>query len=247
MSNMNINFLVDKEKKRVVVSNQKGTMKQREYQDNIKKVLMKEDIVEELESDYRVLKINKTSLEGRLEDTNKKIEENLKKRKSFIFGFLAAFVGIPAYLCIFEYFVNIYLYRIGLIEIKTFIDSWLLSGGLVVITVALSPDKPFFESKRLQKEKNEYETYLEELDLEIADLVQVITKNKAELQELIEQQEKNNIELMIDGIQEVTYREELEMERMYLTQLCEENTIGEEKEQEKKSSILGRFKKKKQY
>ncbi len=147
---MNIDFLVDKENKRVVVSNKKGIMKPREYQDNIKKVLIKEDVVEELESDYKVLKINRTSFEGRLEDTNKKIEENLKKRKFFILSFITALVGIPTYVCILEYFINMYSYQIGLIEIKTLVYSWLVSSGMVGFIggfLALSPDAPFFKTK----------------------------------------------------------------------------------------------------
>ncbi len=250
VSNMNIDFLVDKENKRVVVSNEKGTMKPREYQDNIKKVLIKEDVVEELESDYEVLEINRTSLEGRLEATNKKIEENLKKRKSFILSFITALIGLPVYMCILEYFVNMYSYQIGLIEIKTIVYTWLVSSGAVGFIggfLALSPDAPFFKNKRLKNEKREYENYLEDLSLEMVDLVQVITKNKAELQELIEQKEKNNIEMMSDEVQKISYRKELELERSYLTQLREENIIENKQEMDRKDSILGRFKKKKQY
>ena len=101
--------------------------------------------------------------------------------------------------------------------------------------------------KYLDEKKKEYEKYIQKLNLEIVDLVQVITKNKAELQELIEQKERNNIEMISDEIQKISYREELEMEKSYLTQLREENIIVNDNEMDRKDSILGRFKKKKQY
>ena len=245
---MNINFLVEKEKERVVVSNQKGTMNPREYQDNIEEILIKEDVVEELESKYSALKINRTSLKGRLENTNQKLEKNFRKRKSFISGFLVALVGIPAYIVVLEYLINMNAFQIGFIEIKTLIYSYLLSSGMVAFIggfLAISPDKPFFERRRLKKEKEEFEKCIEEVDLEIAALVQVITKNKAELDELREQKEKNNIDRMPIDVQQISYREALEQELSYLTQLREETKADEQEETEKNNSILGRFKKKK--
>ncbi len=244
---MNINFLVDKENKRVIVSNEKGTMDSREYQDNIEEVLIKEDIVKELESDYLTLKSNRVSLEGRLEDTNKKIVDNAKKRKSFIWKFIIALIGIPLYICFLEYFIKIHLYQIGIIEIKTLFYSGLLGTGAVTLIgglLAISPDQPFFEAKRLKKEKNKYKKYIEELNLQIADLVQVLTKNKAELNEIKEQKELNNIEMMSIEVQKISYREALELEKSYLMQLYQENTIMEPEKMGLKNYILGRFKKK---
>lgn len=240
---MNIDFLVDKENKRVIVSNEKGTMKPREYQDNIKKVLVKEDVVKELESDYKVLKINRTAFEGRLGDTNKKIEKNRKAKKKYQIMMMCTFLGVPI-------LVNIF-FNITRMPFKTIGNLFL--GGMIGIFALLSyfltnlPDSPFVQLKYLDEQKKEYEKYIQKLNLEIVDLVQVITKNKAELQELIEQKERNNIEMISDEIQKISYREELEMEKSYLTQLREENIIVNDNEMDRKDSILGRFKKKKQY
>lgn len=237
--NININFLVDKENERVVVSNEKGTMDIREYQDNIREVLIKEDIVKELESDYSVFKSNRTSFEGRLEDTNKEIKNTMnqrKTRKKIYFGFIVL--------------APILVYSICTIAGIPFEISLFFGVGTELIydiMVLLFVKDVNRQRKNLEQKKEEYEIYIQELDLKIADLVQVMTKNKAELQELIDQKESNNIEMWPTEIQKIFYREALEFEKLYLTQLLEENTIVNPEEKDAKVSILGRFKKKKQY
>lgn len=52
---MNINFIVDKEKERVIVSNEEGKLEVREYQDNIEEVFILENIVEGLENNFNLL------------------------------------------------------------------------------------------------------------------------------------------------------------------------------------------------
>ncbi len=50
---MNIEFLIDKEKEKVIVSNEKGKIKSRDYQDNIEDILVMEDVVEFQEEDLK--------------------------------------------------------------------------------------------------------------------------------------------------------------------------------------------------
>lgn len=243
---MNINWLVDKENKRVVVSNKKGTMKPREYQDNIEAILIKEDIVEELERDYSTLKTSQSAFIGKLEDTKKKIEENKQNKKSIRNWGIIAFIGIPFYFTILEYFISKALDQYGFLNLTDIFVNFGCSTALISIIgggFLILPDSPLMEIKRLKKLKQDYEKELERLDLEIAALVQVITKNKAELEELREQKEKSNIELMPITIQEISYSDALELEKTYLTQLKEDNKIEENFEQ--KNLILGRFRKKK--
>lgn len=254
MSNMNIDFLVDKENKRVVVSNEKGTMKPREYQDNIKKILVKEDVVEELEFDLVSKKDAKKVYEQKTDDIDLKLKKIQKKSKSSKREFLASIVGIPmGVFFIFiasEWIVGNELALISIQQIITVLKYGVLVDLVISFFAILyvnSEDSSLSEIKRLGEDKKYIENLIQKLNLEIADLVQVITKNKAELQELIEQKEKNNIEMMSDEVQKISYRKELELERSYLTQLREENIIENKQEVDRKDSILGRFKKKKQY
>lgn len=239
---MNINFLIDKEEERVIVSNKKGTMKPREYQDNIKEILIKEDVVEELEQDYKSLKINRVSLEGRLEDTIEKIKKCKKEKKGYWIIIFFILFGIPPLLEIFLYLIVEQFGIVTNLAIGATIDVFL---SPIIYLLIRASNSPFVQIKVLKKEKEEFEKYKEEVDLEIAALVQVITKNKAELDELREQKEKNNIDRMPIDVQQISYREALEQELSYLTQLQQDTKADEQEETEKNSSILGRFKKKK--
>ncbi len=250
---MNINCLIDKENERVIVSNEKGTMKPREYQDNIKKVLVKEDVVKELEFDLVSKKNSKKVYEHKENDIDLKIKKMLKKWKSTKKVILALIACIPIGLVLVfiasEWIVGNELALISIQQIIAVLKFGYYGDLLFILLTIIythSEDSCLSQIKQLIKDKKYIENLIQDLNLEIVDLVQVITKNKAELQELIEQKERNNIEMMSDEIQKISYREELEMEKSYLTQLREENIIVNENEIEK-CSILGRFKKKKQY
>lgn len=237
---MNINFIINKENEKVIVSNEKGTMETREYQDNIKAVLIKEDIVKELENDYSSLQIQRTAFQGKLEETNKKIEKCRKNKKNYWKLLFCVLLIAPILVNILTYIL------IKRLDIGIILTMGVISDGMYAIIfyflISMS-DSPFVQIKELEEEKEEYEMYIDELNLKIADIVQVLTKNKAELDELIEQKEKNNIQTMSTEVQEISYRESLEIEKSYLTQLSQENAIIEQ-EDEAKRSILSRFKKK---
>ena len=246
---MNINWLVDKENKRVVVSNKKGTMKPREYQDNIEAILIKEDIAEELERDYSTLKTNQSAFIGKLEDTNRKTEGLKQFKKEYKKLSLCVLLSIPIIFTIIVIMFKILTPNFySMIDLTTIIKNGLLTGVIFDIGTGILLGANYIGSVILKKHKIEIDITnakieLERLDLEIANLVQVITKNKAELEELREQKEKSNIELMPITIQEISYSDALELEKTYLTQLKEDNKIEENFEQ--KNLILGRFRKKK--
>ena len=249
---MNINFLVEKEKERVVVSNQKGTMNPREYQDNIKEILIKEDVVEELESKLILKKESKKVYEQKANDTDLKIKKEKNNWKSFKLNFVKAMAGIPIgllFVFIFcEWIVGNELVQISVQQLIAVLKLGgtvdLVAFILVSIYMIRSEDSCLSQIKQLTEDKKYIDNLIKNLDLEIAALVQVITKNKAELNELREQKEKNNIDRMPIDVQQI-YRETLEQELSYLTQLREETKADEQEETEKNSSILGRFMKKK--
>ena len=225
-------------------------MKLRKYQYNIE-CLIKEDVVEGLESDLDEKKRDRECYRRKVNDLKLSAKELKKSWKKFTMIILGIMVGLPIYLSLIIPIFD--LINFGILKISYhIIKSAFLTGccGDIMILILygvwlISPDSVLCKIKRLKKEKEEFEKYIEEIDLEIADLVQVITKNKAELDELREQKEKNNIDRMPTEVQQISYREALEQELSYLTQLREETKADKQEETEKNSSILGRFKKKK--
>lgn len=78
---MNINFLVQPEKENVIVSDAEGKMKVREYQDNIKDILILENIVEGLEKDFNLLNQEKEENDVKIEDLERQIVEGASWKK----------------------------------------------------------------------------------------------------------------------------------------------------------------------
>ncbi len=225
-------------------------MKLRKYQYNIE-CLIKEDVVEGLESDLDEKKRNRECYRRKANDLKLSAKELKKSWKKFTMIILGIMVGLPIYLSLIIPIFD--LINFGILKISYhIIKSAFLTGccGDIMILILygvwlISPDSVLCKIKRLKKEKEEFEKSIEKTDLEIAALVQIITKNKAELDELREQKEKNNIDRMPIDVQQISYREALEQELSYLTQLQQDTKADEQEETEKNSSILGRFKKKK--
>lgn len=248
---MNINFLIDKENERVVVSNEKGTMNPREYQDNIEEVLVTQDVVEGLESDYKFLKIGQTSLKEKLENINNKIKNKKNDRKNY-FKVASSILAAAPVICAFLF--------IAINRLEG--DYSLLNAGLVGLCADSIPAIVLFGAfpshlklsaiKKLEEEKTGIEKEIKDQDLQIFHLEQVLYDAKNQLQYMLKQKEKKNIQNMPTEIQKVPYLEVLTARRQYLIEMYEANKTAKQEPlnqvtPEPKGSLLGRFKKKKQY
>lgn len=252
---MNINFKINKEEENVIVSNENGKMEKREYQDNILDILKLEDIIEEQQIDLSRLDKKKKEKKSRIKEQEKEIQKSYRTWELFKKGFIGMLIGCP----IFMVFVSLVCELISstspeiIIELRHIING-LVAGGIsdaIVIVVStlyvFSEDFPLTCIKQLEIEKKENELSLQEQELEIHLLEQMISKNEKQLEYLEEQKEKKNLEMVPEKVQNISYYEELELQRCYLIEMYEANksSITNPKKQEVKETILGRFRKKK--
>ena len=245
---MNINWLVGKENKRVAVSNEKGEIETREYQDNMGKLLLNEDILEGLENDYSALKNNQIVLKGRLEVTNKEMEKNVKNCKiSILLGIIALFGG-PVYICGIEYMLKMKWIEMGLLTLKQIVSSGIVVGVGIILMEAIifvCLDTPVKRRKKLKKQKEDFEKRLEEIEIKTNLLELFLSKNRKLVEKLAEQKENDNIQNVSSEVHKISYRETLELQRSKLERLYQDWFDNVEDKTEQKSSILGRFRKKK--
>ncbi len=251
VSNMNIDFLVDKENKRVVVSNEHGNMTFREYQDNIKDVLFLEDIVEGLENDFNKLNEEKEKADANVIDIEKRIGEAPIWQKRADKRWYGTSMGAFTFSAFLGYAVNVSDLKANVLEQLQNIEvlnstRFGVNMGIIFASVIL------ITRYRIRKEKREEnQEDLENVEAEIKDLKlklfftkHILFDYKDRLMYELQKKQKSNLQNMPVGIQEISYSEPLENLRNYIKKLYEENKENKQETTKEDNQILGRFKKK---
>lgn len=234
---MNINFKFNREEESFLVSNEQGIMQTREYQDNMGDILKIEDVIEKQEESLDEKKEEQIS---KIQDLNKVIQEMPNAKKEDIMSWIFLLFWMPSMPLIATL---VYIIIVG------FADAWFifiaatLFGGCFDIA-ASSVFWPFRYRKKKRK-KQKLEKSIQNLNLEISCLEQVLAKNKLQLQKLWEEKTKDNIQNVSTAIQTVSYKEELELQKVILNQLLQDKIIEQQEPElsKQKGMILSRFRK----
>lgn len=247
---MNINFKINKEEENVIVSNEKGTIETREYQDNIKDILVLEDVVEGLEHDLDGIEKERIKNEQKIKDIDFEIQEK-KTWRFFKKALLEILIGLPPFFCFVSIFSKWIIEEPIQISLSFFSEALLVGGILDVIVIIYSlfiicsRNFSLMRTKQLNEDRESTERIVKRLDLEISCLEQILTKNKEELHHLLEQKEQNNIQNMSNEILKVSYQDALEIQRTLLSQMQYQRSCEEKQKQEttqSKDMTLRRFK-----
>ncbi len=235
---MNVNFKFNREEESFLVSDEQGIMQTREYQDNMGDILKLENVNEKQQES---LDKKKEKQKSKMQDLNEIIQEmpNAKKEDIFSWIFLLFFMpGIPLIATL------VYIIKVG------FAYAWLIFFAATIFCgcfdiVASSGAFWPFQYRKKKREKQELEKSIQNLNLEISGLEQVLAKNKLQCQKLLEEKTKDNMQNVSTAIQTVSYKEELELQKVILNQLLQEKVIEQQEPEVSKQNgmILSRFRK----
>lgn len=244
---MNINFKIDKEKENVIVSNEKGTMETREYQDNIKDVLILEDVVEGLEKELDKLNQHHKEVETNRANFEKRINEAPQKQKRAD----KKWYGFSIWAFVFPTFLG---YATKVSDLKTNVFEQLHNTEVLASTQFSACVGFIFASSALltryrwknanwkenQEELENAKTEESNLKIELFYTREILFKYRELLMYQSKDKQKSNLQNMSAEIQEVSYFATLEGLRSYIKQLCQQ--YNEQRTLEDDNEILRRIK-----
>ncbi len=250
LSNMNINSKFNREEETVIVSNEKGIVEIREYQDNIDDILVLEDVIEKLENELAELEsiYNKTVQD--LEEIDTSIEDAKGNWKKIWICFLVILFIAPIVMRFVrgfldnESFMQIMHYFFELSWVEVLYSEVMPS---VFFGVSIFSNYSPFKVRSLKVKKSKNESKIEELKLKISLWKQHIFELNNRRNDLLKEKEKKNMENISTKVKTIFYQKELELQRAYLKQMYQDNWEAQEERNSntQKNMILGRFKKKK--
>lgn len=225
---MNINFIVDKEKEKVIVSNEEGKLEVRDYQDNIKDVFILENIVEGLESDFNLLNQKQEENDANIEDLNNQVVEDASWKKRADKRWFWTGVGITIFSTSLGYIAEVPDLNPNIIEQLQNIEvlkstSFGLGFGFLADGVLYKTRNSLRKQYHEEEDLVDLEKEQKQLKLELFYTRHVLYENKNRLLYIAQQKEKLNLQNMSTEIQKVPYLEPLENIRAYLRQLVQEN------------------------
>ena len=218
---MNIQFKYEEKGHKVVVSNEKGILRVIDFQENVEKLLILENVIDTIEKDYKNAISRKEHLSNLLIDTKNRIATRKKCQKKAKFINLALFPGLPLLGMAATYYG-------GFAPIQTntifgVMDLWVVSGtflgfsGLCGAAINNHVVKDASTIDNLELDCIKLEMVIQSVDKDIEILETSLNEVKKEYSTLKINNTKTNFPTNTNEIFNVEYKERLEKERTYLS------------------------------
>lgn len=236
---MNIEYKYDTGDKTIIVSNEQGELSQKEYQDNIKELLIEENIIEDTNAELNTLKSNEKVLKEKLQNLLKKIEKKKVRKKKAIIGTLMILLGGPICTMIISslLFDNSLVNTIfGPINQIYFHGIWGSVLAIIFSGIYINGIREIYGRSNPNEEYEETQKLLKKVQIDIDSLNQILEQAKKRYEDLqIDKSKDNETKMQSNNqIMRVEYRNILnqrkaELQSMYNHESFEDSQASSRK------------------
>lgn len=226
---MNIEYKYDKGDQMIVVFNEKGNLNLREYQDNIAKILIEENIIEDTDIKLNKYREEEKNLNEKLQGLLLKIEKKKKEKKRTIKKAIFLWLGAQVFGTLLIYFV------FGNWQINTIfgsiksIYSNMIGFSIISTTLTAAFIGPKYMENWMNNPNRNYENTKEQLNIvqmEITILEKMLKKSEKKLASLQENKSREKEALIQSNsqIMQVDYRTILEQRKTELESMYQNHS-----------------------